>query len=441
HLVFYRNLECRMLGRVIVIAAGMLMPSLSPSASICAEVPPLRFSRQVLTDQYYCDGVSMGDINADGHTDIVAGPFWYEGPAFVESHAFYEPVALPREPSPSNSMFSFVHDLNGDSWPDIVVLGRVHKHEAKWFENPGNRRKLDASSIKGGPEEEAEYWTSHFMFDRVRGESPTLVDIDGDGGPELICHWEGRWGWIAPQEGEPYAAWTFHAIGEDEGWPQFYHGEGVGDINGDGRLDLVINDGWYEQPDESKSDGGAWHFHRHRFSQERGGAQMFVNDVDGDGDADVISAIDAHGWGLAWYEQREGVAGARFLEHLLMGDRSQEENFGVAFTQPHALELVDINDDGHKDIVTGKRRWAHGPTGDIEPSAAPVVYWFEWTTDDSGTPRYVPHLIDDESGVGVQILVADVDGDSRTDVVTASKLGTFVFRNLHEADPGSAPGE
>ena len=72
------------------------------------EPPLLRFQRQVLSDQYYCDGVAAGDINSDGHLDIVAGPFWYEGPEFKKSHAFYEPVVLPREPSPSNSMFSFV---------------------------------------------------------------------------------------------------------------------------------------------------------------------------------------------------------------------------------------------------------------------------------------------------------------------------------------------
>ncbi len=220
-----------------------------------ADEPPLRFQRQVLSDQYYCDGVAAGDINSDGHLDIVAGPFWYEGPEFKKSHAFYEPVVLPREPSPSNSMFSFVYDFNGDSNPDILVLGRVHKHEAKWYENPG--------TTDG-------YWKSHFAFERVRGESPALVDIDGDAAPEVICHWDGRWGWIHPDASDPYQPWTFHPIGDDEGWPQFYHGEGVGDVNGDGRLDLILNDGWYQQP-ERGSEKKSWLFHRHRFSQGRGG--------------------------------------------------------------------------------------------------------------------------------------------------------------------------
>ncbi len=369
------------------------------------------FQRHVLTDQYYCDGVAAGDINGDGKTDIVAGPFWYQGPDFRVSHAFYEPVPLDREPSPSNSMFSFVHDFSGDGRPDILVLGRVHKHPAMWYENPGDADVL---------------WKRHFAFERVRGESPTMVDLDGDGVPQVICHWDGRWGSIQPNPQQPTEPWRFVAVGDDEGWPQFYHGQGVGDINSDGRLDLIINDGWYEQPE---SENTTWPFHRQRFSEDRGGAQMFARDIDGDGDQDVISSVNAHGWGLAWYEQIETDAGVRFREQLIMGDRSQEKHFGVAFTQPHALDVADIDGDGHDDIITGKRMWAHGPKGDIEPSAAPVVYWFQWTQDETGNVKYLPHLIDDHSGVGVQILAADLNQDNRVDVVTASKLGTFVFIN------------
>ncbi len=379
---------------------------------VAASASSVRFERIVLTDQYYCDGVAAGDINSDGITDVVAGPYWYEGPTFTAAHAFYEPVALPPAESPSNSMFSFVHDFSGDGRPDILVLGRVHKHEAKWYENPGDGAGL---------------WKSHFAFERVRGESPMLVDIRGDGTRQLLCHWDGRWGWIEPDPNAPRAPWNFFPVGASEDWPQFYHGEGVGDINGDGRLDLVVNDGWYEQP--TRADSSEWQFHRGKFSQQRGRAQMYVDDVDGDGDQDVVSAVDAHGWGLAWYEQKATDVGARFRERLIMGDRSMESAFGVAFTQPHALDLADIDGDGLNDIVVGKRRWAHGPDGDIEPSATPVVYWFQLQRDGDGDARYVPHLIDDNSGVGVQILAADVNQDGRTDVLTASKLGTFVFIN------------
>lgn len=383
------------------------------------------FQKLVLNDKYLCDGVTTSDINGDGHIDIVAGPYWHEGPDFQVAHAFYKPIPLPPADSPSNSMFSFVYDFSGDGKPDILVLGRVHKHEALWYENPGDSDEL---------------WQSHFAFQRVKGESPTLVDLDGDGVPQVICHWEGKWGSIQPDPEQPKAAWKFKPVTDEvEDWPQFYHGQGVGDINGDGRLDLILNDGWLEQPsgrkDTERQKTSAdetmrvWQFHRKRFSDLRGGAQMFAYDVDGDGDSDVISAKHAHEWGLAWYEQlRDADANVHFREHLIMGDRSQEKEFGIAFSQPHAMTLADIDGDGLTDIVTGKRRWAHGPTGDIEPNADPIVCWFRLNRTPDGV-KYTPHIIDRNSGVGVQIQATDVNADGRVDVLTTSKLGTFLFLN------------
>ena len=117
--------------------------------------------------------------------------------------------------------------------------------------------------------------------------------------------------------------------------------------------------------------------------------------------------------------------------HRIMGTRAELEQYGAAFTQPHALELGDIDGDGLKDLVVGKRMWAHGPKGDIEPGAAPVLYWFELQRE-AGSAHFKPHLIDDHSGVGVQIAVADVNGDGANDILSASKLGSFVFLNRHE---------
>lgn len=372
---------------------------------------PVSFEKRQLTDEYYCDGINHGDFNGDGAEDIVAGPFWYAGPEFRTAHEIYTPVPIPREPSPSNSMFSFVHDFNADGRQDVLVLGRVHKHEAYWYENPGP---------SGG------HWKKHFVFERVRGESPTLVDVDQDGVPELVCHWDNRWGFLKPQPGKPTEPWVFHpvmpALADGE-WNQFYHGTGVGDIDGDGRRDLILNDGWWQQPENPADD---WIAHRHVFSHDRGGAQMFAVDVDGDGLNDVISSLNAHGWGLAWFQQVRQGRDISFVQHKIMGDRSELPQFKAAFTQPHALDLADVNGDGLPDIVTGKRMWAHGPKGDIEPEADPVLYWFELVRTPEGA-KIVPHEIDARSGVGVQVVAADVNGDEKIDILTVSKLGTFVF--------------
>ncbi len=109
-------------------------------ASAAEKASPVRFQKIILTDQYYCDGINAGDFNRDGKMDIVAGPFWYEGPDFKVRHEFYPAKVFETAPSPTDSMFSFVYDFNGDGWPDILVLGRVHMHEAFWYENPGTEQ-------------------------------------------------------------------------------------------------------------------------------------------------------------------------------------------------------------------------------------------------------------------------------------------------------------
>lgn len=84
-----------------------------------------------------------------------------------------------------------------------------------------------------------------------------------------------------------------------------------------------------------------------------------------------------------------------------------------------------MNGDGLQDIVTGKRFWAHGPAGDVEPDGPAVVYWFELKRT-NGQATFVPHRVDDDSGVGPQVTVADLNQDQRPDVVVANKRGIFV---------------
>lgn len=397
--------------RIVVwafLGLGLICFVAASGPILSAEPVKVSFEKQQLTDKYYCDGVDVGDIDKDGQVDVVAGPFWYSGPRFQEAHAFYPPVALEPEKSPSDSMFSMVHDFNGDGWLDILVLGRVHIHEAYWYENPGPPGK--------------EVWEKHFVAERIKGESPVLVDITGDGRPELITHDEKQWGWLEPDVKDATQPWKFIAITRPQEWNEFYHGTGVGDVNADGRLDLVLNDGWWEQP--ASAGETPWKEHTFKFSKDKGGAQMFVEDLNSDGKPDVITSLNAHGWGLAWFEQKSPV---KFQEHKIMGDRSELTKYKVAFTQPHALEWADIDGDDFKDIITGKRLWAHGPKGDIEPGADPVVYWFRQVRKAGEPTRFEPMLIDEQSGVGVQIKVTDINGDGLPDVLTTSKRGTFVF--------------
>ncbi|WP_156345809.1 FG-GAP-like repeat-containing protein [Verrucomicrobium spinosum] len=203
-------------------------------------------------------------------------------------------------------------------------------------------------------------------------------------------------------------------------WQKYTHGIGYGDVNGDGKVDLLEGSGWWEQP-ASLEGKPAWKKHDATFAT-KGGAQMYVYDVNGDGRNDVISSLAAHEYGLAWFEQN---ADGTFKQHLIVGTPAEAGTTGLIFSQLHAIELVDMNGDGVKDIVTGKRFWAHGAKGDPEPNAPAVLWWFELKRD-GGKVTWEPHFIDGDSGVGTQFVVADVNGDGKPDVVVGNKKGAYV---------------
>jgi hypothetical protein len=145
----------------------------------------------------------------------------------------------------------------------------------------------------------------------------------------------------------------------------------------------------------------------------------------------VITALCAHGFGLAWYEQlpqKDANGEIQFKQHLILNPDSTPNKYGVAFSQPHSVALADIDGDGLKDIVTGKRFWAHGKNGGDPQSNEPaVLYWFKLVRGPDHTAEFVPHLIDTNSGVGTEVIVGDVNGDHRPDIVVGNKKGTFVF--------------
>ena len=210
--------------------------------------------------------------------------------------------------------------------------------------------------------------------DTTDNESPTFADLTGDGKPELVCISGGRYGYAEPDWADPAKLWTFHPLSPDNKYGKFTHGMGLGDVNADGRLDLLEKNGWWEQPASLAGDP-VWRFHEQPFGA--GGSQMHAYDVNGDGLADIITALEAHGFGLAWYEQYRDGADIRFRQHVIMNKEPQENRYGVKFSELHAIDLVDIDGDGLKDIVTGKRFWSHGRTGDPDRNSPGVLYWFK----------------------------------------------------------------
>jgi hypothetical protein len=394
-------------------AAGAAGESTVPAGGSTNHPP--RFTKIELNPEFYSEGINYGDLDRDGKRDIVAGPYWYPAPDYAEKRAFRAPRATPFDVSGDSDCYSiFVHDLNQDGWLDVLSFRLAGGAEAVWYENP--------QGASG-------YWAEHVVYSAVDNESATFTDIDGDGKPELVTQSNGYGGWAQPDWANPAEPWTFRNVTQEGSWGRYTHGMGVGDVNADGRADLLLAEGWWEQPQSASvvpwvSHPAAW-WGQEVAGEAYGGAQMFAYDVDGDGDNDIITSLQAHGWGLAWFEQ----TGASFTKHLLMNTRDEESQYGAAFAQLHALDLADLDGDGDKDIVTGKRKGAHGNGLGAELDAPAVLYWFELIREAGQPPRYQPRLLDSEAGVGTQVVVADVNQDGLPDILTAARAGAFLFLN------------
>jgi len=395
----------------LLLVFGLLCSAL-PGSTLHA-APEIR----VLSEQFFGEGACAADIDGDAVQDIVSGPFWYQGPDFKKARRYAPGGPYPRK-GYSQFFFCFSGDFNDDGHADILVVG-FPGQDAHWFENPGGELAEPSQSSQEKP------WVRRLAHKAVGNESPCFRDLTGDGKPELVFNRGNQeFGYATPAAGSD---WVFTRVGDGRGCG---HGLGVGDVNGDGRPDLLCRKGWFEQ----QGDGGSTSWVLRKIDFGGGGADMHCVDIDGDGDDDVITAKSAHAWGLSWFEQTEP---GTFREHRILTDKPADSPYGLAVSQLHAIEIADFDADGRMDFVTGKRFWAHNgkDPGAAQPQA---LLWFkavEQAVEDDGPGlRFEPHLVHARVGVGTQVSVGSLDTDPRPDIIVGNKLGTFVILN-----PGAAP--
>jgi hypothetical protein len=394
---------------------GRIAFSLAAVTAACfstARAEDLQFKKVVINAESTFSAAAVMDVDHDGKIDIVAGGFWYKSPNW-ERHVVREVEVIGGRP---DGYAAQEYDVNGDGWMDFIEAN-WRSGSIKWIEHPG---------------ESLGVWTPHIIAEPGNMESGRLYDIDGNGQLDFLPNGANfaAWWQMVPKELEDGKK-TTEFIRHDLPRQAAGHGMGFGDVNGDGRGDIVGAGGWLEAPEDRINGEWVW---RAEFNLGRASVPFLVVDGDGDGDTDIIYT-QGHGYGVFWQEQIKNEAGERAW---------QEHEIDMSWSQGHEFLWEDLDQNGRKEAITGKRYWAHEgrDPGATDPL---VVYRYEFNPETKKWDRFTISS-DDGVGIGLDFKAVDIDGDGDLDLVMPGRSGLHLLVNQlkspeGEATPAAAPAD
>ena len=385
------------------------------AAAVRADEP--KWKQHTINGQSEFEAAGVFDVDNDGKLDIVAGDTWYQAPDWKPYHI----RDVARVGTYYNDFSTLPLDINGDGNTDFVSCSYFGKNVG-WVENPG---KVGSS------------WTYHELGLPGPSEAASTVDLSGDGVPDVLPNTVNvvLWYEVVKQSDGKGVELKSHDFGTQAAG----HGVGSGDVNGDGRTDLLTPKGWFEAPADPSRDTWAWHAD---WQIGATGIQILARDVDGDGLADIVYGM-GHDYGLYWLHQTKSSSGERTWT---------KQTIDKSVASVHTLIWADIDGDGKAhELVTGKRVYAH----EIEPGATDgsLVAWYAF---DPNSKNWVKHVIFEgepaknapakggdrralkdfppgTAGTGLQLTAIDIDRDGDLDLVCPGKSGLYLFENLRIA--------
>ncbi|MFM2095324.1 MAG: hypothetical protein RIS70_2448 [Planctomycetota bacterium] len=366
----------------------------------------LQFEERLIAGGYgYAYGIAAVDIDGDGDLDVTSADtrrdvlYWYENDGKGNFSR-----RIVRDAEPGWFERHAVGDLNGDGLPDIVVVKNLEGHLV-WFENNG----------KPGLDKD---WTRHVLTtDLKRAYDVVLVDLNADGRLDVAAAaWNGNYhAWFAnPGPGKFDEEWKKEMIDQEIGETRTI---ATADFNGDKKPDLLGTarignlTAWYEQTGDA-----ARPWKRHVIDDQ---SPLPVHgqpiDMDGDGDPDVVMALGMHASEgmqntnqIVWYENprsRDNATGEnRAWKKHLIGP------------MPYGFEVYPGDLDGDGDLDVAATAW--GGAGQIA--------WFENPGQAGG--EWKRHALKEPWNRANQVLIADLDGDRRLDILASAEVGANEVR-------------